>query len=147
MASAEVLLKAEPAPNTVPVNTLGKKEHELPINTGAYTSQGQPTAGFRTAKYTPEEWFQNNYSKYYQSFTDRDNAERVQHESKKLANETLALTNRFAVLYNVYYLHLHFSKIKYYLFACSDQLHVFFINKVYFWHELCLKHMSSFYYD
>nr|CAB3266896.1 tektinA1 tektin A1 [Phallusia mammillata] len=94
MAAVEVLLKAEPAPNTVPVNTLGVKEHTIPINTGAYTSHGQPTAGFRTAKYTPEEWHQNNYSKFYQSFTDRDNAERIQHESKKLANETLALTNR-----------------------------------------------------
>lgn len=91
----EVLLKAQEVPRGVPVQSLGKKEHVIPINTGAYTSQGQPTAGFHTAKYTPEEWHQNNYSKYYQSFTDRDNAERIQHESKKLANETDAQTNRY----------------------------------------------------
>lgn len=90
----EVLLKAEPAPRGVPVQSLGTKEHYIPINTGAYTAVGNPTSGFRTAKYTPEEWHQNNYSKYYQSFTDRDHAERVQHESKKLANETEAQTNR-----------------------------------------------------
>lgn len=92
--ATEVLLKAEPAPTGVPVQSLGIKEHTIPINTGAYTSYGQPTSGFRTAKYTPEEWHQNNYSKYYQSFTDRDHAERIQHESKKLANETDALTKR-----------------------------------------------------
>ncbi|XP_039256784.2 tektin-4-like [Styela clava] len=90
----EVLLKAEQAPTGVPAQSLGKKEHFIPINTGAYTSVGQATSGYRTAKYTPEEWFQNNYSKYYQSFTDRDHAERIQHESKKLANETEAQTNR-----------------------------------------------------
>ena len=95
MATAEVLLKAEEPPQTIPVKSLGSKEHSIPINTGAYTSAGQPTAGFRTAKYTPEEWFQNNYAKYYQSFTDRDNAERIQHESKKLSNETAALSQRF----------------------------------------------------
>lgn len=95
MAPAEeVLLKAQPAPSSVPVDSLGAIEHTIPINTGAYTSQGAPTAGFRSAKYTPEEWHKNNYAKFYQSFTDRDQAERIQHESKKLANETLALTNR-----------------------------------------------------
>ena len=94
MAAAEVLVKTDNPPQSIPLEKLGAKEHRIPINTGAYTSFGQPTAGFRTAKYTPEEWFQNNYSKYYQSFTDRDHAERIQHESKKLANETLAITNR-----------------------------------------------------
>ena len=93
--ASEVLLKTENAPQTIPVNQLGAKEHTIPINTGAYTSAGQPTAGFRTAKYTPEEWFQNNYGKYYQSFSDRDFAERNQHNSKKLANETFALSTRF----------------------------------------------------
>ena len=102
MAAAEVLLRAEPAPNSVPVDTLGAIEHTIPINTGAYTSQGAPTAGFRSAKYTPEEWHKNNYAKFYQSFTDRDQAERIQHESKKLANETLALTNRYVLYYFVY---------------------------------------------
>jgi len=56
-----------------------KNKTELPINT---------TTGIHTAKHTPEEWIQHNYAKYYQSFTDRENAERNQHESQKLANET-----------------------------------------------------------
>ncbi len=95
MAAAEVLLKTEPAPQSIAVDALGKKEHFIPINTGSYTSHGLATAGFRSSKYTPDEWHQNNYSKFYQSFSDRDNAERIQHESKKLANETLAITNRW----------------------------------------------------
>ncbi|CAK8696159.1 unnamed protein product [Clavelina lepadiformis] len=94
MAATEVLLKAQPTPQSISADSLGAKEHRIPVNTGLYTSVGQATAGFRTAKYTPEEWHQNNYAKFYQSFSDRDNAERIQHESKKLANETLALTNR-----------------------------------------------------
>ena len=97
MTSAEVLLKTQNPPQTIPVKEFGAKEHAIPINTGAYTSSGQPTAGFRTAKYTPEEWFQNNYAKYYQSFTDRDHAERVQHDSKKTANETFAISTRFVL--------------------------------------------------
>lgn len=63
-------------------------------STGLHTSQGQASAGFRTAKFTPQDWVQKNYAKFYQSFTDRENAERNQHESKKLANETLELSVR-----------------------------------------------------
>ena len=70
-------------------------EVESPVNsTGLHTSQGQASAGFRTAKFTPQDWVQKNYAKFYQSFTDRENAERNQHESKKLANETLELSVR-----------------------------------------------------
>ncbi|XP_071963110.1 tektin-4-like [Antedon mediterranea] len=59
------------------------------------TARGAPTAeGFRSAKHTPEEWHTSNYQKYYQSFSDRDNAERLQHESKTLSNEADALTKR-----------------------------------------------------
>ncbi|XP_006812879.1 tektin-4-like [Saccoglossus kowalevskii] len=57
--------------------------------TGAPSSQG-----FRSAKHTPQEWNESNYQKYYQSFSDRDNAERVRHESKKTAAETAAQTQR-----------------------------------------------------
>ncbi|XP_022093649.1 tektin-4-like [Acanthaster planci] len=59
------------------------------------SAMGAPTSmGFRSGKHTPKEWHEANYSKYYQSFSDRDNAERLRHESKQLANETEALTQR-----------------------------------------------------
>lgn len=60
-------------------------------NTG--NDMGISTMGFRSAKYNPSEWHEGNYSKYYQSFVDRDNAERVRHESKRTRNETEATTN------------------------------------------------------
>jgi len=59
------------------------------------TAMGAPTSlGFRSGKHTPKEWHEANYAKYYQSFSDRDNAERLTHESKRLADETAALTQR-----------------------------------------------------
>jgi len=53
---------------------------------------GMSTMGFRSSKYNPSEWHESNYSKYYQSFADRDNAERVKHESKRTIKETEATT-------------------------------------------------------
>ena len=55
---------------------------------------GISTMGFRSAKYNPPEWHENNYSKYYQSFSDRDNSERVRHESKRTIKETEAQTQK-----------------------------------------------------
>jgi tektin-4 len=55
-------------------------------NTG--NDMGISTMGFRSSKYNPAEWHETNYSKYYQSFADRDNAERIRHESKRTINET-----------------------------------------------------------
>ncbi|XP_070579663.1 tektin-4-like [Ptychodera flava] len=59
------------------------------LATGLPASQG-----FRSAKHTPAEWNESNYQKYYQSFSDRDNAERVRYESKQTASETEAQTQR-----------------------------------------------------
>lgn len=50
-------------------------------NTG--NDMGISTVGYRSAKYNPSEWHESNYSKYYQAFVDRDNAERIRHESKR----------------------------------------------------------------
>ena len=61
-------------------------------NTG--NDMGISTMGYRSAKYNPNEWFENNYSKYYQSFVDRDNAERIRHEGKRTRNETEETTNK-----------------------------------------------------
>lgn len=55
---------------------------------------GISTMGYRSSKYNPAEWHETNYSKYYQSFADRDNAERIRHESKRTINETEATTNK-----------------------------------------------------
>lgn len=61
-------------------------------NTG--NNMGISTEGFRSAKYNPSEWHESNYSKYYQSFVDRDGAEKLRHESKRVSNETEATTNK-----------------------------------------------------
>uniref|UniRef100_A0A8D2EJ21 Tektin n=1 Tax=Theropithecus gelada TaxID=9565 RepID=A0A8D2EJ21_THEGE len=79
---------------TVPPCELPAKEYEVARNTGAYASSGLATAGFRTAKYLLEEWFQNCYARYHQAFADRDQSERQRHESQQLASETQALAQR-----------------------------------------------------
>ncbi|KAK1164938.1 tektin-4 [Acipenser oxyrinchus oxyrinchus] len=70
------------------------KTNDVAVNTGVFSSSGVATAGYRTAKYTTEEWFQNNQSKYFQAFADRDNAENIRHQSKKMSSETEATTMR-----------------------------------------------------
>lgn len=74
----------------------GSRNAEMEItytgNTG--NDMGISTMGFRASKYNPPEWHETNYSKYYQSFVDRDNAERIRHESKRTASETEAITNK-----------------------------------------------------
>lgn len=55
---------------------------------------GMSTMGYRSAKYNPPEWHETNYAKYYQSFADRDNSERVRHESKRTMKETDATTEK-----------------------------------------------------
>lgn len=94
MAPRDVLLTRQPAPQTVPATQLPPKLYEVARNTGAYTSSGLATAGFRTAKYLVDEWFQNCYARYHQAFADRDYSERVRHESQQLAAETETLARR-----------------------------------------------------
>nr|XP_004652196.2 tektin-4 [Jaculus jaculus] len=94
MAQTDVLLTKEPAPQSIPVCELPCKKHDVACNTGAYTSSGLATAGFRTAKYLVNEWFQNCYARYHQAFADRDHSERQRHESQQLAAETEALAQR-----------------------------------------------------
>uniref|UniRef100_A0A673UHD3 Tektin n=1 Tax=Suricata suricatta TaxID=37032 RepID=A0A673UHD3_SURSU len=83
-----------PAPQTVPACELPRKLHDVARNTGAYTSSGLATAGFRSAKYLVDEWFQNCCARYHQAFADRDLSERQRHESQQLAAETEALARR-----------------------------------------------------
>lgn len=74
-----------------PVDANPQMEITYTGNTG--NDMGISTMGFRAAKYNPSEWHESNYAKYYQSFVDRDSAERVRHESKRTQNETEATTN------------------------------------------------------
>ncbi|EGW04399.1 tektin-4 isoform X1 [Cricetulus griseus] len=94
MAQTEVLLTKEPAPQTIEACDLPHKKYDVACNTGAYTSSGLATTGFRTARYLMDEWFQNSYAQYHRAFADRDNSERQRHEAKQLAAETEALAQR-----------------------------------------------------
>ncbi|XP_039205687.1 tektin-4 isoform X1 [Crotalus tigris] len=94
MSQPAVLLTKEPAPQCVPVSELPMKVYEPALNTGPDSSSGLATAGFRTAKFLPEEWHQNNYTQYHEAFADRDHSERCRHESQNLANYTAELSQR-----------------------------------------------------
>ncbi|XP_045079339.1 tektin-4 isoform X2 [Coregonus clupeaformis] len=61
---------------------------------GLHPSSGLATAGYRSAKYSAEEWHVNNFSTLHQAVIDRNNAERIRHESKTLYAETEAGTLR-----------------------------------------------------
>ncbi|XP_061065383.1 tektin-4 [Eubalaena glacialis] len=94
MAQTDILLTKEPTPQTVPACQLPRKLYDVARNTGAHISSGLATAGFRTAKYLVDEWFQNCYARYHQAFADLDQSERQHHESQQLAAETEALVQR-----------------------------------------------------
>lgn len=55
-------------------------------------SSGSATAGYRSAKYTPDEWFSNYLSILHQAGTDRYAARSIQRESKSLKEDTEADT-------------------------------------------------------
>ena len=79
------------APSAV-VNPNPSMEITYTGNTG--NDMGISTMGFRSAKFNPSEWHETNYAKYYQSFVDRDHAERAIHESKRTIKETQETTNK-----------------------------------------------------
>ncbi|KAK7113326.1 tektin-4-like [Littorina saxatilis] len=83
LASREIPPQRAPEPA---VDTNPQMEITYTGNTG--NDMGISTMGYRAAKYNPSEWHEGNYSKYYQSFVDRDSAERIRHESKRTRNET-----------------------------------------------------------
>lgn len=94
MAQTDILTTKQPAPQTVLACQLPRKLYDVAQNTGAHTSSGLATAGFRTAKYLADEWFQNCYARYHQAFADRDQSEQQRHESQQLVAETEALAQR-----------------------------------------------------
>ncbi|XP_068995842.1 tektin-4 [Embiotoca jacksoni] len=56
-------------------------------------SSGAPTAGYRSAKYTPAEWYSNYHTILQQAGTDRLGARSVQRESRILYQDTEAATS------------------------------------------------------
>uniref|UniRef100_A0A3B5QGG5 Tektin n=1 Tax=Xiphophorus maculatus TaxID=8083 RepID=A0A3B5QGG5_XIPMA len=60
-------------------------EQEVP-----QASSGSATAGFRSAKYTPAEWFSNYQTILEQAGTNRRDAQNIQHESRTLSQDTEA---------------------------------------------------------
>ncbi|XP_068921732.1 tektin-4 [Petaurus breviceps papuanus] len=94
MSQTGILVTQEPAPQSVQVCDLPHKTYEIDRNTGPYSSSGLATAGFRSAKYLQEEWYQNNYTCYQEAFANRDFSECNRNECKNLASETEALCQR-----------------------------------------------------
>ncbi|CAF1285764.1 unnamed protein product [Adineta steineri] len=62
------------------------------------TSIGVSTVGFRTNKYNPNEWHENNYAKYHQTFNDRDASEKQRWQATRTEHETLALQQQTQAL-------------------------------------------------
>lgn len=96
MAAATATLQSSEIPPEKPEvtrnTTVNGMETTYQGNTGP--DMGISTLGYRSSKYNPAEWHETNYSKFYQSFADRDNAERIRHESKRTINETESTTNK-----------------------------------------------------
>ncbi|XP_010904330.2 tektin-4 [Esox lucius] len=79
------------------VQAAGPTKHtdaDAAVTDGLYPSSGLATAGYRSAKYTTEDWYGNNLSTLNQAVADRSNAERIRIESKTLCTETEAGTLR-----------------------------------------------------
>ncbi len=73
---------------------LANPETTVKENVYAGTSSGLATAGYRSAKYIPEEWLTNNSALLNRSVADRNHAVRICTESKALKAETDAGTLR-----------------------------------------------------
>lgn len=94
MEQAGVLLTKEPAPQAVPASDLPVKVYEMALNTGPDSSSGLATAGFRTAKYLPAEWYQSNNDLYHKASTGCEQGERGRAEAKELAERAAATAQR-----------------------------------------------------
>lgn len=68
------------------------------VQVNAGPDLGISTVGFRTNKYNPNEWHQNNYAKYYQAFSDRNLSEQNRWESDRVQKETEAITQKTQTL-------------------------------------------------
>lgn len=81
IAPGSTLMTREMPPERPTVQTQGSVLLESVYQGNTGNDMGISTVGYRSAKYNPSEWHESNYAKYYQAFVDRDNAERIRHES------------------------------------------------------------------
>ena len=75
MAAVDTMLASRELPPEQLTKSSFKFETTYSGNVG--NDMGMSTMGYRSAKMNPPEWHESNYTKYYQSFADRDNAEKV----------------------------------------------------------------------
>ena len=100
MATPELASRELPPDPCEPINQHCLKEpqnregSEMVYSGNVGNDIGISTEGFRSSKYNPSEWHESNYSKFYQSFADRDAAEKIRHESKRTSKELEATTNK-----------------------------------------------------
>ena len=82
------------------IDMLSTEKYELDPSYRGQTgsSIGISTVGYRSNKYNPNEWHENNYAKYYQTFTDRDQSEKQRWQATRTENETLALSQQTQAL-------------------------------------------------
>ena len=95
MSACQAMLSSREAPpmkDTIEGTQVFPMETTYTGNTG--NDMGIHTMGFRANKYNPPEWQESNYGKYYQSFADRDNAEKVRFDSKRTIKEAQAQTDK-----------------------------------------------------
>lgn len=72
---------------------LTSQTQESKITEKFYPSAGLATSGYRCNKYSPVEWSENNDALLLQAANDRDEAQKVRHESKatQMATESVTL--------------------------------------------------------
>ncbi|NXX92522.1 TEKT4 protein, partial [Centropus bengalensis] len=91
MAEAGVLLTEEPAPAALPSTASPMK---MTVRSGPDTAGGLAAVGFRTAKYLPHEWHQNNNALYLKAFSGCEQAECNRAEAKELTELSSAAAQR-----------------------------------------------------
>ena len=94
MASTMLASREQPPEKPTVMPTQGSFQFEPTYTGNVGNDMGISTMGYRSAKYNPPEWHESNYAKYYQSFADRDNSERVRHDAKTTIKETDAITEQ-----------------------------------------------------
>ncbi|KAJ8283457.1 hypothetical protein COCON_G00023070, partial [Conger conger] len=92
--SGEILVSRPFVDTRAVSHDLPPRSQESIIKENMFPSSGLATVGYRTAKYTPDEWGAKNNSTFAQATGDRDNAERIRYESKSLHKETETRTLR-----------------------------------------------------
>ncbi|XP_074135802.1 tektin-4 [Sminthopsis crassicaudata] len=94
MPQTNMLVTQEPVSQSVQNSDLVPKVPEVEHDAGHYGASELAKAGFRSAKYLTEEWYQNNDIRCHQAFANCDQSECNRQESKHLAAETKALSQR-----------------------------------------------------